>query len=215
MKSRMLGAALATSDIAAGARSLFARARAGVAVIQNYADPSVGLTAIEELKTDKTARENLETLLNTGRGIAWRQILIIDHRGDTAHYSGLNCRRPYRHASGTHCIAAGNLLGKPEVPQACVAEFETHFDYSLGERLLRALEAGLNAGGERNPLRSAALQVVHREEWPLIDLRVDYHLDPIAEIRKAWKAFEPEAMGYVNRAVDPLSAPPQTFPEKY
>ena len=103
-----------------------------------------------------------------------------------------------------------SLLGKIGVPQACVSAFENNYDCSLGERLLRALEAGFVAGSAINPLRSASLLVVHRESWPLIDLRVDYHSSPIVELRKAWRVFEPEAMDFVHRAVDPDNAPQST-----
>lgn len=207
VKTRMLGAALATSSIAVGARCSFALARTGVALIQNYADPSLGPVAIQALKDGKSAQETLDYLVETARGIAWRQIMIVDQRGDTAHYSGLKNGTPYRAAKGSHCVAAGNLLGRPGVPEACVTAFEANYESPLGERLLSALEAGFEAGSEMNPLSSAALLVVHREDWPLIDLRVDNHRAPIVELRKAWVAFEPEAMGFVYRALDPDTAP--------
>ena len=90
VKTRMLGAALATSSTAVGARCSFAFARAGVAVIQNYDDPSLGPEAIQALKEGKSAEETLAYLAAIACGIAWRQIMIVDHRGDTAHYSGLH-----------------------------------------------------------------------------------------------------------------------------
>ena len=191
-----------------GARLLLLRA--GVAVIQNYDDPSLGPEAIQALKEGKSAEETLAYLAAIACGIAWRQIMIVDHRGDTAHYSGLKNSSLCRAAKGTHCVAAGTLLGKTGVPQACVSAFENNYDCSLGERLLSALEAGFVAGRAINPLRSASLLVVHRESWPLIDLRVDYHPSPIVELRKAWRVFEPEAMDFVHRAVDPDNAPQLT-----
>ena len=207
VQTQMLGAALATSSIAVGARCPFARAQSGVALIQSNADPSLGPVAIQALKDGKSAEETLAYLVATARGIAWRQIMVVDSRGATAHYSGLKNGTPYGAAEGHHCVAAGNLLGKPDVPQACVSSFEVNYESSLGERLLKALEAGFEAGSEKNPLSSAALLVVHQEDWPLIDLRVDLHRHPIIELRKAWEAFEPEAAGFVHRAVDPGNAP--------
>lgn len=207
VKTRMLGAAAAASDIAVGAVSLFGRAHAGIAVIQNYADPSLGSAALEVLKTDKSADATLEYLVEVAHGISWRQILIVDHKGDTAHYSGIRNKSPYRAAKGGHCVAAGVQLSDPGVPQACVTAFEMSYDSGLADRLMFGLEAGLRASGEKTPLRSAALLILHREEWPLVDLRVDNHAAPVFELRKAWTAFEPVAMDYVNRAVDPDTAP--------
>ena len=209
VKTRMLGTALATSSLAVGAYCPFAYARAGVAVIQNFADPRLGTQAVQALKEGKSAEETLDLLANTAGGRAWRQIMIVDRLGDTAHYSGLKIDLPNGTASGVHCVAGGTLLGKPSVPQACVTDFESNFECDLGERLLRALEAGFRAGSETKPLKSAALLVVHREIWPLVDLRVDHNPNPIVELRKVWGAFAPEAMNYVQRAVDPETASAQ------
>ena len=66
-----------------------------------------------------------------------------------------------------------------------------------------ALEAGLAAGGEHVPVRSAHLLVVERESFPLIDLRIDWHDTPIAELRSLWELYAPQSNDYVLRALDP------------
>jgi uncharacterized Ntn-hydrolase superfamily protein len=74
---------------------------------------------------------------------------------------------------------------------------------SLGERLIAALEAGLAAGGEISPVRSAGLLVAESAPWPVTDLRVDWHDDPVGELAGLWRRWQPQADGYVQRALHP------------
>jgi uncharacterized Ntn-hydrolase superfamily protein len=106
-------------------------------------------------------------------------------------------------ASAQDVSAIGNILANALVPPAMLRAFQADPSAPLPERLLQALEAGLAAGGEHNPVRSAHLLVVERESFPLIDLRVDWHDAPIAELRALWQRYEPECADYVLRALDP------------
>jgi uncharacterized Ntn-hydrolase superfamily protein len=78
----------------------------------------------------------------------------------------------------------------------------------LAERLMQALEAGLAAGGEFMEERGAGLKVSDRQVWPLVDLRVDWHDRPVAELRRIWTDYRPHMDSYVARALDPDTAPP-------
>jgi uncharacterized Ntn-hydrolase superfamily protein len=74
----------------------------------------------------------------------------------------------------------------------------------LAERLLRALEAGLAAGGEHGPVHSAGLLVAHEQAWSIVNLRVDWADDaPISKLRALWRAYEPQMQDYLTRALDP------------
>jgi uncharacterized Ntn-hydrolase superfamily protein len=73
----------------------------------------------------------------------------------------------------------------------------------LAERLLRGLEGGLRAGGEEHPLRSAALLVVADQPFALVDLRVDLHEQPVAQLRDLWEAYRPRVDEFVTRALEP------------
>jgi uncharacterized Ntn-hydrolase superfamily protein len=73
----------------------------------------------------------------------------------------------------------------------------------LAERLLHALDEGLAAGGENGPVRSAHMLIVQQESFPLVDLRVDWHDTPIAELRALWKLYAPQVNDYVVRALNP------------
>ena len=88
-----------------------------------------------------------------------------------------------------------------------IEAFERDPDKHLGERLLAGLAAGLAAGGEMDPVRSAGLYVVDRFVWPVIDLRVDWHDQPIAELQKIFAEYFPQMNDYIQRAVDPTQAP--------
>ena len=77
----------------------------------------------------------------------------------------------------------------------------------LGTRLLAALRAGLEAGGEEGPVRSAGVVVCDRVEWPVVDLRVDWDDEPIGRLADLWAVWEPQIADYVTRALDPGSSP--------
>jgi len=77
----------------------------------------------------------------------------------------------------------------------------------LAERLVRSMEAGYAAGGEPKQVKSAALLVVDRESFPLIDLRVDFDAQPLVQLRWLWEIYEPSVKLYVDRAVNPDSVP--------
>ncbi|EPX82849.1 hypothetical protein ruthe_03073 [Rubellimicrobium thermophilum DSM 16684] len=103
--------------------------------------------------------------------------------------------------------AAGNLLADAAVPQAMLAAFATAEGH-LGDRLLAALRAGLDAGGEAGPVHSAGLMVVDVQSWPLVDLRCDWSDDcPVAALARAWEVYRPQMEAYVLRALDPRQAP--------
>ena len=212
-RTGMFGVCVATSSLAVGARCSWVKAGTGAALIQNYADPGLGPVALRALTDGRNAQATVDHLVSVGRGIVWRQIMVIDRKGATAHYDGEKCLGIHLCAEATHCVAGGNLLSGANVPRAAADGFDAaDANLHLGERLLRALEAGLAAGGEANAERSAHLLVADELDWPLIDLRVDLHETPIAELRRVWEAFEPEAGGFVARAVDPDSAPKHAIP---
>jgi uncharacterized Ntn-hydrolase superfamily protein len=91
--------------------------------------------------------------------------------------------------------------------------FARHDKEHLAERLLRALEAGLESGGEEGPVHSAALLVYHEQAFPLVSLRVDWDdHDPISMLRRLWEDYKPQMGAYLQRAVDPTKAPSYGVP---
>jgi uncharacterized Ntn-hydrolase superfamily protein len=111
-------------------------------------------------------------------------------------------------AEGSGCAAAGNLLRDRSVPQAMVTAFEASAA-AFGDRLIAALRAGRDAGGEAGPVRSGGLKIAHRLPWPWADLRCDW-LDagcPVEAVARAWQVYAPQADAYVQRALDPSRSP--------
>lgn len=113
-------------------------------------------------------------------------------------------------AQGETVCAIGNILRYEAIPQAMADAFSRHPEEHLAERLLQALEAGLASGGERKQVKSVALLVVHEQPFPLVDLRVELHPQPLIELRFLWELYRPQADLYVKRALDPDSVP---YPE--
>ena len=112
---------------------------------------------------------------------------------------------------GVACVAAGNLLADEGVPEAMVDAFEDTED-DFGDRLVEALIAGLAAGGEEGEVRSAGLVIVDTVAWPVADLRVDWHGEPIHELAGLWHVWKPQLDDYVARALDPTKAPSYGVP---
>ncbi|MGH3224356.1 MAG: DUF1028 domain-containing protein, partial [Streptosporangiaceae bacterium] len=99
--------------------------------------------------------------------------------------------------------AAGNLLADSGVPAAMLAAFAARPGDGLGDRLIAALQAGLAAGGEVSPVRSAGLLIAESAPWPVTDLRVDWHDDPVGQLAGLWQLWRPQADAYVVRALRP------------
>jgi uncharacterized Ntn-hydrolase superfamily protein len=206
----MLGGAVTTSSIAVGSRCLFARAGIGAALTQHRTDPRLGPLALDLIARGFTAEEAKNAIVAETPHRDWRQLAIIDRAGRTASFSGAHVRGEKGEAHGKDCVAIANIVRSPELPRAMVEAFESGRSESLARRLIDALAAGEAAGGEFVPVISAALIVVHREAFAYVDLRVDDHPSPIAELSQLWNAYAPEADAYVVRAVDPdrATSPP-------
>jgi len=209
----MLGVVITTSSICVASRCPWARAGAGAVATQNVTDPSIGPRSLDLMAQGRSADEALRAVLTTSAHVEYRQVIAIDRAGRRAQHSGSKTLGTNAVAEGADCIAAGNLLSNTDVPGAMVKTFTAHPDLHLAERLLRALEAGLAAGGEVGPVKSAGLVVVDKQVWPLVDLRVDWSDEgPVAALRELWERYEPQMQDYVTRALDPRSAPAYGVP---
>jgi uncharacterized Ntn-hydrolase superfamily protein len=90
--------------------------------------------------------------------------------------------------------------------------FERGADIELGDRLVAVLRAALEAGGEAGPVHSAGLLMIGEVAWPVADLRVDWHDDPVAELERVWRVYQPQLEDYITRALDPAAAPGYDVP---
>lgn len=210
-RTGQFGVAISSSSPAVAARCAHVRAQVGAVASQNITDPALGPLILDLLAEGMTARQALAAVSEVRAHIDFRQLLVVDQNGQTAIHSGTRVLGLWNEAAGKDCAAGGNLLADASVPETMVAAFETAKGH-LGERLMRALEAGLKAGGEAGPVHSAGLKVADRLSWPLIDLRIDWSDDPIGMLRSAWDTYAPQMLAYVQRAEDPTQAPSYGVP---
>ena len=207
-RTGMAGGAITTSSICVGSRCPHARAGVGAVATQNVTDPTLADRVFERLEAGETATEAVAAVMDGRVNADYRQLAVVDMAGRTGHFTGSHILGTNRVVEGDHCIAAGNLLSTLEVPAAMVAGFEANPEAHLADRLLRGLEAGLAAGGEEGPVRSAALVVHHDQPFALVDLRCDWDEDdPVVVLRRLWTDYEPQMQPYLDRAVNPGAAP--------
>lgn len=212
-----IGQALTTSSMAAGARAMFIAPGKGAIFAQARSDPRLGAIGIAALSAGKSAAETLGAMLAAAAPHeGWRQLAVLDASGTAAHATGVRTNPCKGAAIGSGAIAIGNGLATDEVVPATLRAFEATLDLPLAERLIAALEAGLAAGGEPWPLRSAALRIARPDiPFPTVDLRVDLDDAPLARMRHLWVNFAPLEPGYLARTMDPDNAPQAAEMEKH
>ena len=206
-RTGMFGAAVTTSSIGVGSRCPYARAGVGAVLTQHRTDPTLGPRGLDLLKTGRSAQATVDALVDGNPTIGWRQLAVIDRTGGTAFFHGNRIISIHNAAQGASSCAIGNIVRNDGVPGAIVDAFEAAPDEHLAERLVRGLEAGEEAGGELRQVKSAALLVVHEHSFPLVDLRVEFDRNPLAELRFLWEVYRPQVDLYVRRAVDPDTIP--------
>lgn len=186
---------VATSSKALGAGGLVPYVQAGVGAIasQSFVNPYLGYDGLRLLADGLPAQRVVERVIESDRGRELRQLGIVDKDGRVDAYTGERCIDWAGHVFGGGYVCLGNILVGEDVVKAMATAFEHSVDEELPERLMQALEAGQEAGGDRRGRQSAGMQVYTTEEYPLLDLRVDDHPDPVPELRRVlgvWTAEE-------------------------
>lgn len=213
-ESGAFGVAIASSSPAVAARCAHGAAAVGAVASQNVTDPTLGPAALALMANGATAAEAVAILVRTRPHMAHRQLLAVDARGETAIHTGAAALGVAGEARGPDAACGGNLLAHPEVPVAMLAGFRAA-EGPFGDRLLAALAAGRDAGGEAGPARSAGLRIFRDALFPYADLRVDWTEEgacPIAALAGIWAVYAPQAEAYVIRARDPEAAPSYGVP---
>ena len=138
--------------------------------------------------------------------------MAVDSTGQTAIHSGANSLGIWTDAQAQNVASGGNLLANNTVPQSIVDGFLLAQGH-IGDRLIAALRAGLDAGGEAGPVHSAGMKIVDSVAWPIADLRCDWTTEcPIENIATAWDIYKPQLDAYLQRAADPREAPSYGVP---
>lgn len=208
----MFGVAVSSSSPCVAARCAHTRAGVGAVASQNVTDPSLGHRALDLMQQGATAEEAVVIIGRTAPHAAFRQVTAVDIHGGSAIYSGTNVLGQWAEATGPNVACAGNLLSSLNVPQAMADAFTASKGH-LGDRLLIAMQAALDAGGEEGPVHSAGLTLVDKVSWPVAELRCDWTEDcPIAALRNNWAVYKPQLDDYVTRALNPDAAPSYGVP---
>jgi uncharacterized Ntn-hydrolase superfamily protein len=198
-----VGAVIASASMAVAARCAAARAGAGAVCSQSTTDPRLREALLEAMASGQAAADALAALTARTEDIAYRQLAVVDPAGRSACYSGELTLGEAADVRAAGAAAAGNLLADLGVPAAMLDAFQNTAGASLGDRLIAALQAGLAAGGEISPVRSAGMVIAESVPWPVTDLRVDWHEDPVGRLALLWEAWQPQAESYVQRALRP------------
>lgn len=210
--SGMFGVAISSSSPAVAARCSYARAGIGAVASQNITDPALGVRGLDLLQQGANSDEVVAILQRTGAHIDYRQVLVVDRDGKSAIHSGNNALGIWSEARANNVASGGNMLASEQVPQVICDAFLSAKGH-LGDRLVAAMQAGLQAGGEAGPVHSAGLKIVDKVSWPVADLRCDWtEACPIENLANLWALYKPQLDAYVQRAIDPREAPSYGVP---
>jgi uncharacterized Ntn-hydrolase superfamily protein len=184
--SGALGVAVQSHWFCVGGVVSWAEAGTGAVATQSLAERSYGPNGLALMREGASAQEALAKLLGDDDEAAVRQIAFVDSSGGVAAHTGALCIPEASHVTGPGYSCQANIMARPGVPEAMAAAYESATG-PLDQCLLDALDAAESAGGDLRGRQSAALLVVEREGEPwrrAVDLRVDDHPEPLAEIRR-------------------------------
>jgi uncharacterized Ntn-hydrolase superfamily protein len=183
------GVAVASKYLAVGSAVPFAKAGVGAVATQSYVNVALGPKGLDLLERGKSASETIKLLMEDDKGRDFRQIGIVDGKGEAANFSGVKCNAWAGGKSGKNYTCQGNILAGEKVVEAMARAFE-EAKGPLAWKLMAALDAGDKAGGDTRGKQSAALLVVRAKGGPngigdrYLDFRVDDHKDPVPELAR-------------------------------
>jgi uncharacterized Ntn-hydrolase superfamily protein len=179
-----VGIAVSTKFFAVGGRVPYLRAGVGALATQALVNPLYGRRGLALLEIGVPAADVVRLLTEAVAGRAVRQLHVTDREGRFAVHTGADCVDWAGNAMGKDCSCAGNMLAGPKVVAETVRAFEENAGLPMARRLIAAMQAGEAAGGDKRGKQSAALVIVSTEEYADLDLRVDDHTDPLAELAR-------------------------------
>jgi uncharacterized Ntn-hydrolase superfamily protein len=195
--SGAFGVAISTRFFAVGALCPHAASGVGALSTQALVNPHYGRQGLDLLRAGVAAPEVVKRLIEPDEGREHRQLHVIDAAGRIGQFTGKQCVEWAGALAGDGYSVAGNMLAGPKVVSETGEAFKKT-NKPFAERLIRALQAGEAAGGDKRGKQSAALLIHGEEEWSELNLRVDDHTDPLRELarleevsRERWVHFRP------------------------
>jgi uncharacterized Ntn-hydrolase superfamily protein len=192
LQARQWGVAVQSKFLAVGSVVPWAEPQVGAVATQAWANPRYGPDGLSLLRSGKTAEEVVQALTAADEGREHRQVGVVDAAGRGATFTGAECNEWAGGRTGTGYAAQGNILVSDATVDALAATFEGNRRLALAERLIECLAAAQAAGGDSRGQQSAALLVVEKDAGyanlsdTIVDLRVDDHEHPIAELQRLY-----------------------------
>ena len=178
------GIAVATKFFAVGARVPHIAPNLGGVATQALVNPYYGIDGVRLLQDGQGPRQIVSALLATDAGRESRQLHILDAQGRIAAHTGKDCVDWCGHVAGDGFSIAGNMLAGAQVLDETAKAYRANATLPFARRLIAAMRAGEAAGGDKRGRQSAALLINDGEDWSALDLRVDDHADPLAELER-------------------------------
>ncbi len=223
-----MGVAVQSHWFSVGSIVTWGEAGVGVIATQSFVNPAFGPNGLALLKKGLTAQQALDSLIASDEGRDVRQLAILDSKGNAAAYTGKNCIPAAGHIVGNQFSAQANLMLNDKVWPAMAKAF-SETKAPLAERLIAALQAAQNVGGDIRGKQSAAILVVRPVStgkiWEdrLIDLRVEDSSQPVKELARLLKIHRAYdhmnngdlavEKGNMKLAMDEYAAAEKMFPE--
>lgn len=191
------GVAIATRFFAVGALCPHAASGVGALSTQALVNPHYGKQGLDLLRAGMPAPEVMKRLVGPDEGREHRQLHIIDRAGRIGQHTGSQCVDWAGALAGDGFSVAGNMLAGAAVISETADAFRNS-SKPLAERLIGALEAGEAAGGDKRGKQSAALVIYSKETYADLDLRVDDHAEPVAELRRLYEKAHERFVPYLK-----------------
>jgi uncharacterized Ntn-hydrolase superfamily protein len=179
-----IGIIVATRFFAVGAMVPHIKTGVGAIASQAFINPHYGPQGLALLEAGRSAEETVGRLTEADAGRHNRQLHAMDREGRFAAYTGAACIDWCGHALRPTFSIAGNMLAGPAVLADTIRAYEARSALPFARRLIAAMQAGEAAGGDKRGKQSAALLIHDGEDYPLYDLRVDDHADPLRELAR-------------------------------
>ncbi|MGE5511846.1 MAG: DUF1028 domain-containing protein [Bacteroidota bacterium] len=183
-KTGRVGIAVATCAFAVGARVPHIRTGVGAVASQAWTNPFYGPRGLALLAAGASAADTVHMLTIADEGRDHRQVHVMDRDGRFAAATGKACIDWCGHLIRPGFSIAGNMLAGEAVITATAASYEENAGKPFARRLIAAMQAGEAAGGDKRGKQSAALLIHDDEDHALVDIRVDDHADPLAELAR-------------------------------
>lgn len=183
-RSGELGVAISTALPAVGAYCVYIQPGVGAAATQSWTNPYLALDALVALAGGAAPAAALQGVLEADAEAALRQVGLVDAKGRAEAWTGDGCTAWAGHILGDGFAVQGNMLVSAQTVEAMAAVMTATSQRPLADRLVATLIAGQQAGGDKRGKQSAAVKVFGAEPYPLTDLRVDDHADPVTELAR-------------------------------